>query len=201
MVNKDQFELLAATRDIHSVVKFNNNNILVTFSKDINMDNVKALNIDIDKAYSKLKIKSEREFDNVSVAISSAITAYGRIHISKLKINSIKLGGNLYYSDTDSLVTDKELPGHLVDNEKIGKLKLEYGAALKLGYFISNKTYCLVTKDDEIIKKAKGIDNRYIELEDYVYMYTINKPVNSKKITSIKDYKEGFVRIFEQNLV
>lgn len=41
-----------------------------------------------------------------SVAISAARTAYGRIHISKLKLGIISKGGKRYYSDNNSIVTD-----------------------------------------------------------------------------------------------
>lgn len=54
----------------------------------------------------------------------------------------LDLGGNIYYSDTDSIVTDIQLPAEYVDEKEIGKLKLEY--LVDKGYFISGKTYCLI---------------------------------------------------------
>ena len=47
------------------------------------------------------------------------------------------------YMDTDSIVTDIELPEHLV-GKGLGQFKLEYD--IKEAYFISSKTYCLVFK-------------------------------------------------------
>ena len=200
MVNENEFEVIAATKDILSELKFNKYNILISFSKDINVENVKTLNIDIDKAYSKLKIKSDYKYNNISVAISSAITAYGRIHISQIKIDILKFGGKIYYSDTDSIVTDIELPSQYVNTDKIGRLKLEYEGILKKAYFTSNKTYCLITKYNDIIKKAKGVYNDNIKLEDYIYMYKYNITVNSKTITSIKKYNEGYVKIYPEDI-
>ena len=67
---------------------------------------------------------------NVSISIASAITAYSRVFMSKFK-NNDKF--KLYYSDTDSIFVDKDLPKDLIGNE-IGKFKLEYIA--KRGVFI-----------------------------------------------------------------
>ena len=36
------------------------------------------------------------------------------------------LEGNLYYTDTASIVTDIQIPDDLVDQKYIGKFKLEY---------------------------------------------------------------------------
>ena len=59
---------------------------------------------------------------DVNVAIASAITGGGIIWMSILKNSSLF---NLYYSDTDSGVTDKPLPDYLVGKE-LGQFKLEY---------------------------------------------------------------------------
>jgi len=46
---------------------------------------------------------------NVSVPISTAVTALGRIYMSKFKMMFLKLGITLYYSDTDSFDIDQLL--------------------------------------------------------------------------------------------
>ena len=74
--------------------------------------------------------------------ISAVITAYARIHMNKLKLNILNKGGKLYYSDTDSIVTEIELPNYLVSANKLGLLKLEH--VLQKGIFISNKIYYLL---------------------------------------------------------
>lgn len=66
---------------------------------------------------------NEVSYPSVSVAISAPVTAYGRIHINKIKKDILNLGGKLYYSDTDSIVTNIELPKEMVDTKEIGKLK------------------------------------------------------------------------------
>jgi DNA polymerase type B, organellar and viral len=58
---------------------------------------------------------------NISVPIASAITSYPRIYMSKFKI---MMGDNLYYSDTDSLYTSKELNEKYIDQKKIRKIQV-----------------------------------------------------------------------------
>jgi len=73
-------------------------------------------------------IRSERtgEGFNSFCAIASHVTAYGRIYLWKL----IKTAGpeNVWYSDTDSLITNEEglqRISYLLDDERLGYLKVE----------------------------------------------------------------------------
>jgi hypothetical protein len=65
-------------------------------------------------------------FRNVKshVGIAAAVTSYARIEMLELKMLLNKLGIKLYYTDTDSLFVDKELPTYLIGNE-LGQLKDE----------------------------------------------------------------------------
>lgn len=47
--------------------------------------------------------------------------------------------GKIYYSDSDSIVTDARLPVYIVSNNELGKFKLEH--EIQKGIFISGKTY------------------------------------------------------------
>ena len=68
------------------------------------------------------ELNSGLNTSNVNVAISAAITAYARIHMTQFK--NLK-GIKLFYSDTDSVYTNKPLPRHLISDTILGKLKLE----------------------------------------------------------------------------
>lgn len=78
--------------------------------------------------------------------------------MQKIKLANLKVGGLIYYSDTDSIVTNltlktlEEKLGDKVGN-KLGQLKLEYVG--EKAYFIKNKTYILLTSKGEEIKKPK----------------------------------------------
>ena len=59
---------------------------------------------------------------NVSIAIAAAITAYARMHMTPLLQDS---NYNVYYTDTDSIFTDKPLTESYI-GKGLGQLKLEY---------------------------------------------------------------------------
>lgn len=72
------------------------------------------------------ELKSHSEAYNSFPAISSHVTAYGRMHLWYL----MKLAGhgNYYYCDTDSLIVNEQGLSSLagaIDNVELGKLKLE----------------------------------------------------------------------------
>ena len=62
-----------------------------------------------------------RQYVKSNVAIAAAITAYARIEMMRYKnIPGIKI----YYTDTDSIITNKELPAEMVGTE-LGQMKDE----------------------------------------------------------------------------
>jgi hypothetical protein len=68
----------------------------------------------------------------VNVAIASAITAYARILMSQFKNNN---DFKLFYTDTDSIVTNKPLPDSMVGNA-LGQVKLEH--VISKAVFLAN---------------------------------------------------------------
>ena len=55
-----------------------------------------------------------------------SLLCYGRIHIKKIKLLILNNKGIIYYSDTDSIVTNIKLAQEMVSSSDIGKLKLEH---------------------------------------------------------------------------
>jgi hypothetical protein len=97
----DQFDIL-------DVIDFKNNQELISYRKrnDPNLDN----NIE------------ENKFKNVSIVVASAITAYGRIHMSQFK-NNPEIG-DLLYSDTDCIAITGDLNQKYI-GKGIGQMELE----------------------------------------------------------------------------
>lgn len=86
-------------------------------------------------------------------AIAAAITAYSRIKIHQFK----DICGDVYYSDTDSIVTGRKLSDEYVNNE-LGFMKNEFpNNMISEGIFISPKLYALRLDNGEEIIKAKGV--------------------------------------------
>lgn len=102
---------------------------------------------------------------NISIAIASAVVAYGRIKINSLKyLDGIKV----FYSDTDSVVTDKPLPIELLGS-KLGQLKIEQ--QIKIGYFIAPKVYGFLSKSFDNIVKIKGFKKNLFFQDLYPVLY------------------------------
>lgn len=85
--------------------------------------------------------------NNTNVAIAAAVTAHSRMIINQYKLEALKLGLNLFYSDTDSLVLDGALPENVIHSSTLGKLKLEH--IFKEGIFVMPKVYYLELEDGE----------------------------------------------------
>ena len=102
---------------------------------------------------------------NVSIGISAAITAYGRIVMSKLKNNPDM---TLYYSDTDSVYVDKPLDDSLVSSTELGKLKLEN--KITEAIFLAPKVYAFIdSKTSQETIKVKGINHKALANELITY--------------------------------
>lgn len=138
-------------------------------------------------------------FDDVSISLSAAITGYARIYMAEVKLYILSKGGQIYYSDTDSIVTDIELSSDLI-GDGLGQFKLE--AKVNEGFFITNKTYCLVLhdgyktkKNKGIVIKAKGVNEKSLSLKDFEDMYYNHKSAEAIKINNERSLSEGYVNI------
>jgi hypothetical protein len=65
-------------------------------------------------------------FQQTNVPLAAAITAYSRMIINGYKLHCLNNNIGVYYSDTDSLVTDGRLPDNMIHDAELGKLKLEH---------------------------------------------------------------------------
>jgi len=101
-------------------------------------------------------------------------------------------GGEIFYSDTDSLVTSIPLPDELMGFD-LGKFKLEY--KIKRAFFITSKTYYIETDEGEEIIKSKGVLSKSLTVKDFEDMYYHSKNSVGQKKFSTKDYSSGTVNI------
>lgn len=150
-----------------------------------------------------------------NVGLAFFTTAYARTHLYKLLKEIKEKGGNIYYMDTDSVITDfniyedEEMRKKWVGSggEGLGELKNETGAAE--GFYkeiitLGNKFYGLKNEeleDNKIILKMKGV-NGYAKYEEKeidkksktIYYKKLDKFKGKHKIT-FEDYKlmsEGY---------
>lgn len=194
IVDSKTFNEISLTRKITTWKEITDDSILVTYIPEIDQSVCDSFNIDFTKAVQSLEDpKKSSTFEGVSIPIAAATTAYGRIHITKIKNQILNMGGNIFYSDTDSIVTDIELPTNMVDPKVLGKLKLEHKVVR--GYFISAKTYCLINSKGEEIKKAKGLTSLTLKEYDYIDLFKGNNIKTGQKTYSTTNYYEGSVVI------
>lgn len=197
LVSQERYYEILQYKPIKSV-KYIGDKVLVTHGSDVSMNICNLHDVDFHSTFSneiKRNIKSsnfkEDHFHDVSIAIASAVTSYARIFMNKIKLDILDKGGSIYYTDTDSIVTDIELDKTLIGRE-IGKFKLE--CEVSEAYFISNKTYCLKKLDGEVIIKAKGTNSESIHWEDFVKLYS-GSSIESTRNETVKDYSIGSVTI------
>ncbi len=202
MFDNEHLNYLLSTREVFNVKNINVNKFLVTYNPQPSLTICEQHGLDFNKV-NKLDLKwkfekNNRVFNDVSIAISAMITSYARIFMNKIKLNILKNGGEIYYMDTDSLVTNVKLDDNLVGKD-LGQFKLEY--FVNKAYFITSKTYCLLIDNDKTIIKAKGVYNDSLTLKDFEDMYYNKCNVNAIKSHTTTSYEKGFVSIDFKNVI
>jgi len=104
-------------------------------------------------------------------SIAAYITACGRLMLNRYFRQIAALGGHVYYCDTDSLVTDVELPPTEVSSSVMGKLKVEWQGTVEYTdgepnvEFRAPKDYTIdyqaLTKGVAKAQARSGFDNTY----------------------------------------
>lgn len=96
IVNKDTFDRMSLMNRIASYVNISEKKVLVSYYPYLHPEIIASHGLDIVKLARKYKDEETQTNGVTSIAISAAITAYGRIHISKLKLDLLNRGGNIY---------------------------------------------------------------------------------------------------------
>jgi len=189
---------LGLTRVIINTLPISTDSNLVTLEGKVSKDICTEFGVDyieaMEKVYNIKALDKSRKFSNVNVAISASVNSYARVYMAKLKLELLSKGYTLYYTDTDSIVTDKPLDDSLIGPE-LGKFKLEH--KIKRGYFISSKLYCLVTYDsanDGLVVKAKGAKSNTLNESDFKKFLNMENVKVNKTQSKIR-YTEGSVDI------
>lgn len=96
--------------------------------------------------------------------LSSFISSYARLRLYSIFEEVQEKSGEIYYCDTDSVVTNIKLE----TDEKLGSLRLS--AKVDEGYFLFPKCYAIKTKDG-VYLKAKGFNANVLSYEDFVNIF------------------------------
>lgn len=193
MLTRKNFESKMSMYKIMSYKEVAYDKILVSYIPRLDYDIISSHNLDFIKIVNKYKDLELKPLNITSIPISAAVTAYSRIHMSKLKLEILRKGGKLYYSDTDSLVTDIELPNTMVSSNELGKLKLEH--KIDEAIFISGKTYWLRDSNGKSFNKAKGIKSSSLSYIHYLILLNGLDVTNAIKSDTRTDWSKGEVVI------
>jgi hypothetical protein len=209
IVSSEEFLDILNTRKYRGAKYLDDDTIITSYDKEISRSICEQNDIDyIDTlmniaSNTKKGINKEEKYNNVSIALASAITAYSRIYLNKIKLDILSKGGSIFYSDTDSIVTDIPLSEDQVGSE-IGKFKLEH--KIVEGYFISNKTYSFKNQNNKIISVNKGAfknkagepinfdGHKSLVYKDFKDLY-LGKDVKTFRFESNKNLNIGYVNI------
>jgi hypothetical protein len=143
------------------------------------------LNINLANQYSLVK---------ANVAISSAVTAYARIHMIKFKIS-----GCCVYTDTDSVFTSEKLENKFIGSE-LGLMKDELnGLTIKQGCFLGIKKYGYqyLDKNNTLVTKSTfaGIEKNSLTYEEIIKLSKGDKLVQEIPLRFYKSFKDLSIRI------
>ena len=92
------------------------------------------------------------------VAAGAYVTSYSRLRLLEGLETAKRLGGSVYYCDTDSIVTNVQLDAEPLCGTELGKFKLE--ATFSEAEFVSPKVYRAVMEDGHTLYKVKGMPVR-----------------------------------------
>ena len=128
-----------------------------------------------------VEIESEIKAEYIQVQVAGYVTSYARIELLKaLRMASEK--GNVYYCDTDSIVTDSELPSELIHETRLGAWDCESKPLKAL--FLRPKVYAEVLEDRTNVK-FKGVSKdtqKTLSYETYETLYR-------ELIEGVKEYE------------
>jgi len=159
------------------------------------INNNKSFEEKIDLGNNKYLMTYYNEVDNfnmnINIAIGLSVTAYARIIMSYFK-NNLDLTGKLYYSDTDSIFCEKELPLSCIGKE-LGQMKLEH--VLKSFIAIAPKVYGGIDLENNSFTKVKGLKNKisFQQLEQLLIKTDLKVPFTQEKW--YKSLKDGTIEI------
>ena len=126
--------------------------------------------------------------------MASFVTAYARIHMSQFKNNKDFI---VYYSDTDSLFTNKPLSDNLINEKKLGYMKLEKVLTKFVG--LGPKVYGGTQMNGETFVKVKGLKNIPTLNQIESLLIKDNQPLLLNQEKWLSNTKEGSITVNNTN--
>lgn len=144
-------------------------------------DKAKGEILTVNEELGYIEAQSEITAEYIQVQIASYVTSYARLLLLDALREADKVG-NVYYCDTDSMVTDVPLPPDLIDETRLGAWACE-GTPVK-GLFLRPKVYAEVHANSTTVK-FKGVSRdtqATFNFETYEKLY-------ADLVDGVKDYE------------
>lgn len=150
--------------------------------------------IDLNPRLGYAEFTAEIKSEYIQPQVAAYVTSRARVALLKGLKAAETQGGNSYYCDTDSVVTDVPFPDEIIDPTKLGAWDLE-GEPLE-AIFLKPKVYAELTPEDqENTIKFKGIRRARIEeltYQDYKDMLDHCKNKDKNSLLIDKDIPQMF---------
>lgn len=146
-----------------------------------NIGKYKLSEITVNEEMGYIEAPSEIKAEYIQVQVASYVTSYARLVLLQALREADKKG-NVYYCDTDSIVTDSELPAELIDPTRLGAWDCESKPIKAL--FLRPKVYAEVLETKTNIK-FKGVSKdtqKELSYESYETLY-------QKLIDGLEDFE------------
>lgn len=118
-----------------------------------------------DEELGFIEIPTEINAEYIQVQVAAYVTSRARLVLLQGLRDVVNRGGNVYYCDTDSIVSDIELDQSIVDPDRLGAFKLE-GRPVK-ALFLRPKVYTELFEDEKATVKFKGVSRETQSTLDY----------------------------------
>lgn len=124
--------------------------------------------------------ETEIKAEYIQVQVASYVTSRARLVLLKALRHVLNNGGQVFYCDTDSIVSNIPLPSEIVDDSKLGYWALE-GEPIK-GVFLRPKVYTEVYEKEPETIKFKGVSKETQESLDFsFYEELLNDLIEEEK--------------------
>jgi hypothetical protein len=210
IVTQIKHEKLVRAHDVINFADLGDGYELVTYNVSPNHESFELHSKPLEEFFKKaLSVELQNEHLNISVPISAAITAYGRIEINKyLRKHGAALCKHrathnlrnasgppiqVYYRDTDCVVLSAPLPANEVGGE-LGQMKLEH--KIKNGIFIAPKLYylhVLPQPNQKDVIKARGLGGE-LTLAEFEQLYRM-QIISRAKDKWFKNIIKGAIQV------
>lgn len=119
---------------------------------------------EINEDFGYCEVETDVKAKYIQVQVAAYVTSYARLVLLDA-LRKADAVGNVYYCDTDSIVTDVPLPESIVHPTKLGYWDLEN--VIEKALFLRPKVYAEITESGQLNKKFKGISRDTVAEWDY----------------------------------